>query len=366
MKWLHGYGIKLMFVGLLVALVLGGGSAKANFIFGEPVNLGLTVNAPSSWQGEPSISADGLALYFVSNRPGGSGDSDLWMATRPTTEDDWELPVNLGPTVNSIAKDENPCISADGLELYFASNRAGSYGGHDIWVMKRLTKDDLWGAPTNLGPIVNTGMMDITPCIAADGLSLYIACYQRDRIGCYDLFVTERATADGPWDEPVRLGPDVNYPYNDVAPSISADGLTLFYTRGAEPLSACLWMTTRATTFELWSSTVCLYSMFDASRFDYAPSISADGSILYFESNRPGRFGDSDIWQMSIEPIVDFNKDGIVNAHDMSIMVAHWGEDYPLCDIGPTPLGDRIVDVQDLIVLAEHLFEECPPGGYVE
>jgi len=72
---------------------------------------------------------------------------------------------------------------------------------------------------------------------------------------------------------------------------------------------------------------------------------------------------DSDIWQMSIEPVVDFNKDGIVNAHDMSIMVAHWSEDYPLCDIGPTPLGDCTIDVQDLIVLAEHLFEEYPPGG---
>ena len=365
MKWLNSNKTRLMFAGVM-AIALCGGRANADFIFGEPVNLGSAVNAPSSWQGEPSISADGLALYFVSNRPGGSGDSDLWVATRPTTEDDWGLPMNLGPTVNSPAKDENPCISADGLELYFASNRTDSYGGHDIWVTRRPTKDDIWGAPINLGPMVNTGMMDISPCIAADGLSLYLACYQRDRIGCYDLFVTERATTDSPWDEPVRLGLDVNYPYNDVAPSLSADGLTLFYTRGAEPLSACLWMTTRATTFECWSPTVCLYSMFDASHFDYAPSISADGSVLYFESQRPGGFGDSDIWQMSIEPVVDFNKDGIVNAHDMSIMVAHWGEDYPLCDIGPTPLGDRIVDVQDLIVLAEHLFEECPPGGYVE
>ena len=365
MKWLNDDKTTLMFAGM-IAIALCGGRTKADFIFGEPVNLGLAINAPSCWQGEPSISADSLSLYFVSNRPGGSGDSDLWVATRPTTDDEWEQPVNLGLTVNSPAKDENPCISADGLELYFASNRTGSYGGHDIWVTRRPTKDDVWGEPINLGPMVNTDMMDISPCIAADGLSLYLTCYQRDRIGCYDLFVTKREATDSPWGEPVRLGPDVNYQYNDVTPSIAADGLTLFYTRGAEPLSACLWMTNRASTSELWSPTVCCFSMFDASSFDYAPSISADGSVLYFESRRTGGFGDSDIWLMSIEPILDFNKDGIVNAHDMSIMVAHWGEDYPLCDIGPTPLGDRIVDVQDLIVLAEHLFEECPPGGYVE
>jgi hypothetical protein len=57
-------------------------------------------------------------------------------------------------------------------------------------------------------------------------------------------------------------------------------------------------------------------------------------------------------------PLLDFNADGIVDAEDMCSMVDHWGEDYPLCDIGPTLFGDKIVDVQDLTVLSEHLFEE--------
>ncbi len=56
--------------------------------------------------------------------------------------------------------------------------------------------------------------------------------------------------------------------------------------------------------------------------------------------------------------LFDFNWDGIVDASDMCIMVNHWSEDYSLCDIAPQPFGDSIVDVQDLIVLAEHLFEE--------
>ena len=57
-------------------------------------------------------------------------------------------------------------------------------------------------------------------------------------------------------------------------------------------------------------------------------------------------------------PIVDFNGDGIVDAADMCIMVEHWGEDYSLCDIGPTLWGDSVVDIEDLKVLAEHLFRE--------
>lgn len=50
----------------------------------------------------------------------------------------------------------------------------------------------------------------------------------------------------------------------------------------------------------------------------------------------------------------------------MCITVDHWGTDNQLCDIGPMPWGDGVVDVQDLIVLAEHLFEEFPPAESVE
>ncbi|MHC4517252.1 MAG: LamG-like jellyroll fold domain-containing protein [Planctomycetota bacterium] len=66
--------------------------------------------------------------------------------------------------------------------------------------------------------------------------------------------------------------------------------------------------------------------------------------------------GTDDIWLSSIEPIVDLNGDGTVDAVDMCIMVDYWGTDEPLCDIGPMPWGDGIVNVQDLTVLAEHLF----------
>jgi hypothetical protein len=62
------------------------------------------------------------------------------------------------------------------------------------------------------------------------------------------------------------------------------------------------------------------------------------------------------MWQVSIEPVVDFNGDEVVDHEDMCIMVEHWGEDYSLCDIGPMPWGDGIVDVKDLKVLAEYLF----------
>ena len=73
--------------------------AKADFPFGAPTNLGPIVNDPSV-NTSPSISAEGLELYFSSNRPGGYGGFDIWVTTRATTEDDWDTPVKLGPNVN--------------------------------------------------------------------------------------------------------------------------------------------------------------------------------------------------------------------------------------------------------------------------
>ena len=126
MKWLNCCRMKVALVGIAAAIVFGGGRAEADFTFGEPVNLGPTVNGPDHDQ-MPSISADGLELYFMSRRPGGSGDWDIWVSRRETTNDSWSEPENIGPTVNGSGEDWAPCISADGLELYFEGNRSGGF-----------------------------------------------------------------------------------------------------------------------------------------------------------------------------------------------------------------------------------------------
>lgn len=146
--------------------------------------------------------------------------------------------------------------------------------------------------------------------------------------------------------------------------SISHDGLLLFFgsDRPGGSGGHDLWVTRRATTNDPWGTPVNLGPTINSSAvYDQTPNISADCSTLFFSSNRPGGVGGSDLWQVSIDPVVDLNADGIVDAVDMCIMVDNWGTDDPLCDIGPMPWGDGIVDVQDLIVLAEHLFEEVLP-----
>ena len=127
-----------------------------------------------------------------------------------------------------------------------------------------------------------------------------------------------------------------------------------------------IYVARRPTKEDPWGTPVNLGPVVNSASWEAGTSVSPDGLMIYFQCQRAGGLGASDIWQVPIEPVVDLNSDGIVDAADMCIMVDNWGTDEPLCDIGPMPWGDGIVDVQDLIVLAEHLFEEIPPAEPVE
>jgi Tol biopolymer transport system component len=277
------------------------GNATAGFIFGEPVNLGPTVNSGASDWG-PSVSADGLELYFHSNRLGGYGGGDIWVTRRQTTDSEWwSTPMNLGPPVNSPSGEGTPSISADGLTLFFSSKRPGGYGSLDLWVTTRETKEDDWGTPVNLGSHVNSSSEDNNPSISSDGLELYFTSDRAD----WKIWVTRRATIGEPWGTPMSLDWPVNSDTASMHPSISADCLTLLFCswRSGGYGKADIWTTTRATTDSPWTEPVNLGATVNSSRLDFAPCLSPDGSTLYFTSNRPGGLGSWDLWQVSVLPM---------------------------------------------------------------
>jgi len=347
-----------MVVILVLALGLTTAVANADFIFGTSTNLGLRL--PDNPAACPNISYDGLELYFSSVRSGGYGQEDLWVARRQGRNDPWGEPVNLGSTVNSGYQEWFSSISQDGLSLYFSSIRPGGSGGWDLWMTTRGTKDEDWGAPVNLGKTVNSWADEHKPNILADGCTLLLCSRRPGGYGGLDIWITKRETKDDAWGTLVNLGPSINSSADDGRPSLSSDGLTLFFRtdRPGGFGGGDIYLTTRATINDPWGEPINLGPTVNTVFWECGPSISRDGTILYFHSDRP--LGDDNwgIWQVSITPVVDLNDDGMVDSADMCIMVDHWGEDYSLCDIGPTPLGDGIVDVQDLIVLAEHLFED--------
>jgi Tol biopolymer transport system component len=267
-----------------------------DFTFGTPTNLGVTVNSPAN-ESSPSISADGLELYFGSDREGGFGNSDIWVSTRASVDDDWSAPVNLGAVVNTDSAESTPSISDDGLTLYFSdwiAPRPGGQGSVDLWVTTRASKSDPWTTPVNLGPTVNSSGFDVTPEISSDGLELY---FESDRSGSYgfdDLYVCTRATTNDPWGEAQNLGSTINGELWEHCPTISYDGLILFYDLD---IPGDILVTRRTTHTDNWQSPVNLGREYSDH---YAADISADFSILYFTSGQAGGQGGADLWQLPI------------------------------------------------------------------
>jgi len=342
-------------------LLFGSRNANADFTFGTPVNLGPVVNSDAvDWHS--SITTDNLELYFASYRSDGYGDLDIWVITRELPQDPWGPPVNLGPNINSSDYEGDPCPSADGLTLYYVSDTTG------LMKTTRATKSDNWGPPVALGPAINTGSADwVFPAISPDDLQLYLSEYwglAPSGYGEADLWVSTRPDISDAWGPPQNLGPIVNSSAHERYPSISFDGQLLLFSsnRSGGFGGDDMWIARWSVEDDSWAPPVNLGPMVNTSSHDGTPSISSDGSTLYFSSTRHGGYGNSDLYQAPIYPVVDLNGDGSVDAADIHIMADYLGTDEPLCDIGPMPWGDGIVDGQDLIVLANHL--SVPTPGY--
>jgi hypothetical protein len=105
------------------------------------------------YESHSAISFDGRKLYFTSNREGGYGELDLWVSEKDQNGD-WDVPLNLGDTVNTPYNEDTPFISADGLTLTFSSEGHGSMGGYDIFISKFT--GGAWGNPVNIGYPIST------------------------------------------------------------------------------------------------------------------------------------------------------------------------------------------------------------------
>ncbi len=145
-------------------------SYKVGEVWSEPENLGPTVNT-KAWESQPSLSADGRTLYFVSDREGGYGNSDIYV-TSLDDKNQWTKPENMGSRVNTPWDEVSPFIHANGRTLYFASNGWPGFGGYDIFYLERQP-EGTWGDPQNLGAPVNNGDDQLSLFITADGLQGY-------------------------------------------------------------------------------------------------------------------------------------------------------------------------------------------------
>ena len=362
---LSSRGVAMSFLGLCLFSGLDGSSAQADFTFSEPVNVQSEFSLLDPMTDLTNcFSVDGLEMYFESPRSGGHGLMDLWVCKRAAVADAWGAPENLGPLINSATWDKHAFISADGLQLYFYSFRPGGYGQCDLYVTQRAARTSPWGLPTNLGPQVNGSSEDFFPSVSPDGLELYFTSVRTDGYGGWDMYVSKRATPNDPWGDPVNVGPAVNSPGQEGWVVFSPDWLLMFFWSD-RPGGFSPWgdnyVARRASRSAPWQPAVNLGSVVNGPVWNAPLGMTADGSALYVFRD-PGD-GSTLIWKAPILPIVDFNADKKVDIADVFIMLEHWQTDYPLCDIGPYAWGDGIVDAKDLIVLAEHMANTPADGN---
>jgi hypothetical protein len=273
------------------------------------VNLGPVVNSGNmeSW---PMISPNGLSLYFGSNRPGGvpgADRQDIWVTRRASLDALWGAPRNLGPNINSEFRDNSPKLSRDGHWLIFGSTRRTGKCIADsvveFYVSYRENADDdfAWEPAVNFGCELSGKGENLSPTFFHDDdKGITTMYFSSPRTGnsllALDIYVSTRRF-HGAFGPPT-LVPELNGPLADSGPSIRADGLEMFFKKGMPPPGpADLVVTTRETTSQPWTTPKSLGPLVNNSAFDnQQPSLSCDGTTLYFVSNRSGGVGGYDIY----------------------------------------------------------------------
>ena len=183
--------------------------------------LSTKINTTKYNEGAQTISPDGKYLFFTGcNRPDGLGRCDIYVSHREGK--DWGEPYNVGKPVNSEYWESQPAISPDGRTLYFISNRPGGSGGYDIW-KSTITDDAKWGPAINLGPEINTPYDENTPFLHADGKTLYFSSDGWPGFGNKDIYYS-RMDDNDKFQKPINLGYPINSFENESGLIVSADG----------------------------------------------------------------------------------------------------------------------------------------------
>ncbi len=263
------------------------------------VHLQAPVNSEFSDQA-PVLSRDEKKLYFTSDRPGGFGGEDIWVSTRRTRNSPWGSPVNLGPTVNTAAMERLRSVTPDGRILLFQSDREGGLGQTDIWgAVRRFVNDDSgWGEPVNLGSNINSAFTELASnYVFADAgqyRKLFFASNKPGGFGGADIY--QSAVAESGFETAVNVL-ELNTPSIETCFWVRDDGLEIIFSSNRPDLAGDrtkddLWVSTRNSVYETWDTAVNLGTNVNvAGSQDVNPSLSFDGRTMLIASRRPGGIG---------------------------------------------------------------------------
>lgn len=271
-------------------------------------NIGLPINT-GELEGVPVISADESVIIFTyagkkstggllndelkPDASGGSYHEDIFISVR-TNDSVWSEPTGIAP-LNTKGNDAAVALSPDGQTLFtfISSGDAG-----DLY-MSSLNGME-WSKPVRLNKNINTAEWEGSCSISSDGRFLYFASERSGGLGGRDLYVSEKINGD--WSPAVNLGPGINTPYNEDAPFIHPDGITLFFSsEGHKSIGGYDIMYSIKKDNE-WIEPVSMGIPLNTTEDDRFYVINAKGDRGYFSSNRGGAGGKGGQDIYSVEP----------------------------------------------------------------
>jgi len=243
----------------------------------------VTALSSTLFDGKPSLTADRLEVFFKSGRPD-NATVHLFHSSRASLTAAWSTPALISE-LDSGQYDTSPTISADGLTLWFCSYRSGGPGNGDFYVAKRASRTATWGPP-RLVVELNTTEYEDALTVEPDELVAYFHS-NRGGSSVSHIYRTSRGSTSAPWGTPIELAELVSS-YDDANPWISPDECTLYFDT-SRPGGQGMYdvfvaqRTAPGAPFSLVSPVAELNS----TSYDADPFLSQDQHYILSTSNRP-------------------------------------------------------------------------------
>lgn len=320
-----------------------------------PVNIGPGINTEHP-EYFPTITVDGRTLLFTREVPiqgapkgRGRGQEDFFVS-QLSEKSIWLKAVPMPSNINTPLNEGAPTLSADGRTLIFVAcaDETGYYygpdregmGSCDLFITKRIGSQ--WMNPKNLPGKVNTASWESQPSLSADGKTLYfIRRVGRPGSQRSDIYVS-RKDKNGEWGVAERLPDNINTPYMETSVQIHPDGRTLYFSsNGHVGLGGYDIYMSRMDAMGKWGDPINLGYPINTENDENSLLVGPDGEIAFFASDRPGGYGDLDIYYFELpkkyRPIPTTYFEGIV--YD-AVTKKPLGGQFELIDLGS---GEQVI-----------------------
>ncbi|GEO03057.1 hypothetical protein AAE02nite_07210 [Adhaeribacter aerolatus] len=265
-------------------------------------NMGALVNS-ASVDHVPVLTANDNTILFTSQRskdlrkPKATADEDIFMINRQ--EENWSSPTRLQEPFNTPGHEAILAVAAEGSKMYLYSNKKGK---GDIYESQKVN-NNVWQAPVKLDGNINTRHHELSFIVSADG---NFAFFSSDRPGGYgglDLYMSI-SEGNGKWSEAINLGPNINTAYDEDAPFLSSDNNVIYFSSKGHNTIGGYDIFKSNINGTVWSLAQNMGVPVNSPYDDAFYVQTQDGKTAYFSSDRPGGFGESDIYVVEKEEII--------------------------------------------------------------